>query len=98
VQTSLFAWSRTPSTPNDLPSNPGSVPIDHTAAYSFASVNLPYGLLPEPRQDRLVSSQSDFSGPPWTHPDHIPPTIRTSHQCPERLRVFGYQCKGITPA
>ncbi|KAG5323001.1 hypothetical protein C0989_012464, partial [Termitomyces sp. Mn162] len=90
--------SRTPSAPNDLPSNPGSVPIDHTAAYSFASANLPYGLLPEPCQDRLVSSQSDFSGPPRICLDHIPPTIRTSHQGPERLRVFGYQCKGITPA
>ncbi|KAG5328742.1 hypothetical protein C0989_010284, partial [Termitomyces sp. Mn162] len=98
VRTSLFAQSQTPSAPNDLPSNPGSVPIDHTAAYSFASANLPYGLLPEPRQDRLVSLQSNFSGPPWICLDHIPPTIRTSHQCPEHFQVFGYQCKGITPA
>ncbi|KAG5349881.1 hypothetical protein C0989_001420, partial [Termitomyces sp. Mn162] len=88
----------TPSVPNDLPSNPGSIPIDHTATYSLASANLPYGLLPEPRQDRLVSSQSDFSGPSRICLDHIPPTTRTSHQGPERLRVFGYQCKGITPA
>ncbi|KAG5735423.1 hypothetical protein E4T56_gene12769 [Termitomyces sp. T112] len=88
----------TPSPGPNLALRSGSVPIDHTAAYPFASANLPYGLLPEPCQDRLVSSQSNFSGPPQVHPDHTPPTIRTSHQCPKHLRVFGYQCKGITPA
>ncbi|KAG5719360.1 hypothetical protein E4T56_gene13504 [Termitomyces sp. T112] len=98
VRTSLFARSQTSSVPNDLPSNPGSVPIDHTATYSLTSANLPYGLLPEPHQDRLVSSQSDFSGPSRICLDHTPPTTRTSHQGPERLQVFGYQCKGITPA
>ncbi|KAH0587651.1 hypothetical protein H2248_006418 [Termitomyces sp. 'cryptogamus'] len=98
VRTSLFARSWTPSAPNDLPSKPGSAPTDHTAASFFASANPPYGLLPEPRQDRLVSSQSNFSGPPRICLDHIPPTTRMSHHGPERLRVFGYQCKGITPA
>ncbi|KAG5732668.1 hypothetical protein E4T56_gene16778 [Termitomyces sp. T112] len=98
TQTPLSIWSQTPSTPIDLPSNPGSTPIDHIAAYSFTSTNLPYGLLPEPRQARPISLQSDFSGPPRICPDHIPPTIRTSHQCPERFRVFSCQCKGITPA
>ncbi|KNZ75625.1 hypothetical protein J132_02567 [Termitomyces sp. J132] len=97
VRTSLFAQSRTPSVPNDLPSNPSSIPIDHTATYSLASANLLYGLPPEPRQDRLVSSQSDFSGPSRICLDHISPTTRMSHQGPEHLRVFGYQCKGITP-
>ncbi|KAG5350079.1 hypothetical protein C0989_000291, partial [Termitomyces sp. Mn162] len=98
VRTSLFAWSQTPSAPNDLPSNPGSVPIDHTATYSLASANLPYGLPPEPRQDRLVSPQSNFSGPPRICLDHISPTTRATHPDPERLRVFGYQCRGITLA
>ncbi|KAH0580733.1 hypothetical protein H2248_002220 [Termitomyces sp. 'cryptogamus'] len=88
VRTSLFALSRTPSTPNDLPSNPGSAPIDHTATYSLASANLPYGLLPEPRQDRLISPQSDFSGPSRTCLDHISQlpaqTTRTQNvfECP----------------
>ncbi|KAG5721497.1 hypothetical protein E4T56_gene13223, partial [Termitomyces sp. T112] len=98
VRTSLFARSRTPSTPNDLPSNPGSAPIDHTATYSLASANLPYGLLPEPRQDRLISPQSDFSGPSRICLDHISPITRANHQDPERLRVSGHQCRGITPA
>ncbi|KNZ75970.1 hypothetical protein J132_00718 [Termitomyces sp. J132] len=98
VRTSLFARSRTPSTPNDLPSNPGSAPIDHTATYSLASANLPYGLLLEPRQDRLISPQSDFSGPSRTCLDHISPITRANHQDPERLRVSGHQCRGITPA
>ncbi|KAG5718653.1 hypothetical protein E4T56_gene16664 [Termitomyces sp. T112] len=83
VQTSLFTRSWTPSTPIDLPSNPGSASIDCVAAYSFTSANLPYGLLPEPHQAHLISLQSNFSGLPQTCPDHIPPTIRTSHQCPE---------------
>ncbi|KNZ81590.1 hypothetical protein J132_11351 [Termitomyces sp. J132] len=83
VRTSLFARSRTPSTPNDLPSNPGSAPIDHTATYSLASANLPYGLLPEPRQDRLISPQSDFSGPSRICLDHISPITRANHQDPE---------------
>ncbi|KNZ72569.1 hypothetical protein J132_02729 [Termitomyces sp. J132] len=98
VRTSLFARSQTPSTPNDLPSNPGSAPIDHTATYSLASANLPYGLLLEPRQDRLISPQSDFSGPSRTCLDHISPITRANHQDPERLRVSGHQCRGITPA
>ncbi|KAH0590961.1 hypothetical protein H2248_001074 [Termitomyces sp. 'cryptogamus'] len=85
VRTSLFARSRTPSTPNDLPSNPGSAPIDHTATYSLASANLPYGLLPEPRQDRLISPQSDFSGPSRTCLDHISPITRANPQDPECL-------------
>ncbi|KAG5723229.1 hypothetical protein E4T56_gene339, partial [Termitomyces sp. T112] len=85
VRTSLFARSRTPSTPNDLPSNPGSAPIDHTATYSLASANLPYGLLPEPRQDRLISPQSDFSGPSRICLDHISPITRANHQDPECL-------------
>ncbi|KAH0590560.1 hypothetical protein H2248_000701 [Termitomyces sp. 'cryptogamus'] len=83
VQTSLFAQSRTPSTPIDLPSNPGSAPIDHTAVHSFASANLPYSLLPEPRQDHPISSQPDFSGPSRICLNHIPPTTRTRHQCPD---------------
>ncbi|KAG5329656.1 hypothetical protein C0989_009450, partial [Termitomyces sp. Mn162] len=98
VQTALFTWSQTPSNPIDPPSNPGSAPIDHPAAYSFTSANLPHGLLPEPRQARPISLQSNSSGPPQICPDHTPPTICTSHQCPEHFRVFGYQCKGITPA
>ncbi|KAG5348490.1 hypothetical protein C0989_010423, partial [Termitomyces sp. Mn162] len=94
VQTSLFARSRTPSTPIDPPSNPGSTPIDHTAAYPFASANLPYGLLPEPCQDCPISLQSDFSGPPQICPDHIPLAICTGHQCPERFECLVTSARG----
>ncbi|KAG5722477.1 hypothetical protein E4T56_gene2869 [Termitomyces sp. T112] len=87
VQTSLFARFRTPSAPNDLPSKPGSAPPDHTAASSFASANPPYGLLPEPRQDRLVSSQSDFSGPPPTSLDLPGSVWITSPQLPAQATM-----------
>ncbi|KAG5349166.1 hypothetical protein C0989_005476, partial [Termitomyces sp. Mn162] len=65
--------SQTPSVPIDLPSNPGSTPIDHAAAYSFASANLPYGLLPEPRQDRPISHNP-------TPPDSPKSVQVTSHR------------------